>query len=226
MQPGPEWRQERRVERSPVLCARDARTHVVVKLDADTSIDPDHFERLTRAFAAEPPWASRAVLASSSTTEDVGSQPRLPSATPAAPRGHIDGNASNSCSRSWSESAGTASTGGKPPSMAGPPRCSRTSASTTIGASEPATVHPPLAGRHRASSHGSSATGFRTFFFERSTVPGRTERPWLCSAAISPPPCAVKLGYSDGEVRADVRHRQTLRALAGRYIESRRVQAA
>ncbi len=83
---------------------------VFVKVDADTSFEPDYFERLLAALRrAAATWASPAAAATSSKT-DAGSGSRSRARIPAARRAPTAGRCSTlsrPSSRSW---AGTAST--------------------------------------------------------------------------------------------------------------------
>ena len=199
---------------------------VVVKLDADTSMDPDHFERLTRAFAVEPSLG----IASGTCLEldDDGRWQPIP-VTP----GHARG-AARAYRRECLEQllplverVGWDSIDGWKAALHGWTTKMLPDVSfyhhRRVGARDGA----PTA-RWKAQGKLAWFVGYRfSYLFLRTLYRARKERAALAMlGAYLAAAVRREARYSDGEVRAYVRHRQTLRALAGRYLESRRVQTA
>ena len=154
---------------------------IVVKLDADTSMDQDHFERLTAAFAEDPflGIASGVCLE----LDEEGSWRGVPVAL-----GHVRG-AVRAYRREClsdvlplEERVGWDGIDGWKAAVRGwTTKCCRTSPSTTTALSAPATGRQRSAGAHKGARHGSWATDSHTSFFEPSTALGRTVRRSGCS---------------------------------------------
>ena len=198
---------------------------VVVKLDADTSMDPDHFERLTRAFAEEPSLG----IASGTCLEigDDGTWQPI-----AVTRGHVRG-AARAYRRECldqvlplEERVGWDGIDEMKAAVRG---------WTTRMLTDLSFYHHRRLGARdgtstaRWNAQGSAAwyMGYRfSYLLLRSLHRARTDRAalvmigsYLGAAARREP------RYADAEVRAYLRRGQSLRALVGRYIENRRLPA-
>lgn len=199
---------------------------VVVKLDADTSMDPDHFERLTRAFAEDPSLG----IASGTCLEigDDGTWQPIP-----VTRGHVRGAARafrRECLEQvlpLEERVGWDGIDELKAAVLG--------WSTRMLPNLSFYHHRRLGARDGAraarwQAQGSAAwyMGYRfTYLLLRSLHHARKDRAALAMVGSYLGAAARREArYSDAEVRAYLRHGQSFRALVARYVESRRVQAA
>ncbi len=199
---------------------------VVVKLDADTSMDPDHFERLTRAFAEEPALG----IASGTCLEidDNGQWQPMP-----VTRGHVRGAARayrRECLEQvlpLEERVGWDGIDELKAAVLGWDTSMLADLSfyhhRRLGARDGA----PSA-RWRAQGAAAWYMGYRfTYLLFRSLHRARKDRAALTMLGGYLGAAARREErYPDADVRAYLRRGQTLRALARRYTEDRRAQAA
>ena len=199
---------------------------VVVKLDADTSMDPDHFERLTRAFVERPSLG----IASGTCLEiaDDGTWQPIQ-----VTLGHVRGAARAYRRECLSdvlpleERVGWDGIDGVKAAVHG---------WTTEMLPDLSFYHHRRLGARdgtpaaRWQAQGSAAwyMGYRfSYLLFRTLHRARTDRAALAMLGSYLGAAARREErYSDAEVRAYLRRGQSLRALARRYVKSRRVQTA
>lgn len=199
---------------------------VIVKLDADTSMDPDHFERLARAFVEEP----RLGIASGTCLElgEDGEWHPIP-----VTRGHVRGAARayrKECLEQVLPLEERVGWDGIDELKAG------FLGWTTRMLPDLAFYHHRRLGardgaptaRWRAQGAASWYMGYRfTYLLLRSLHHARKDRAALAMVDSYLRAAARRdARYSDADVRGYLRDGQTLRALVSRYLENRRAQAA
>lgn len=199
---------------------------VIVKLDADTSMDPDHFERLTQAFTEEPSLG----IASGTCLEISDDGTWLPIAVT---KGHVRGAARayrRACLEQvlpLEERVGWDGIDELKAAVLGWATKMLSDLSfyhhRRLGARDGAP-----AARWRAQGNAAWYMGYRfSYLLLRSFHHARKDRAALAMVGSYLGAAARhESRYSDAAVRAHLRRGQTYRALARRYIESRRVQAA